>query len=394
MKPKTILTLLLVAVGMVMQAQNSSSFTLQGNIEGLEKDDTLLLMTMAIPEWQPQQTDTFFVEEQNFFSIVQSVEHSQYYLLSYIPKGKEPLPTSIWGQPLFARPQDKIILNGSTEFFGTARIKGGIYDIPLIKHQDSLTAEYNKQGIAIYRKAQLALDNNMPDSIAKYGEMYNRYERSAALKELDDSLTYKTNDNEYAAYNFLVRHYDWNYTTGKARFDRFTPEVKASNYGKQVAERIQLKEKLEPGKTPPDFTLTTTAGRRVSLSDYKGKHLLLYWWGMCPGSFQLNPKFVELYKTYHEKGLEILAVTRENISWLEPQMNPQNDEEKEMYHLFFNPSWDIAYQVENDNASIVAIYDLNVLPTVMLISPEGKTLFRGYNDYAGLEKAFLNSLNK
>lgn len=34
--------------------------------------------------------------------------------------------------------------------------------------------------------------------------------------------------------------------------------------------------RLEPGQTAPDFTLTDEAGNSVSLSDYRGKRVVLY----------------------------------------------------------------------------------------------------------------------
>lgn len=393
MKTKTILFHLLIISILTTTAQ-TKSFTLKGNMEGLQKGDTLFLMTYQIPEWQPEKTDTIFVKQDNSISHIQPMLHSQFYLLRYAPKDKEPLPTSILGIPIFAKPNDTISLNGSTEFFGAATKTGGDYDIPLIRKQDSLTSRHDKQGIIYIRKAIYAQRANQPDSASKYGGMYNMLRRDSTLKQIHDSVTYKINDNEFAAVQFLMENSEWNYTDGNERYKHFTPQVQSSFYGKRIADIVKRKKKLEPGETPPDFTFITTTGKHLSLSNFYGKHLLLYWWGMCPASFQINPKLVEMYKKYHANGLEIIGITRENIRAFQSQMPAENEKQKEELNLFFNPLWNVVYETEEGNRGMVANYNFNGLPTVMLISPEGITLFRGYNDYEGLEKAFLNSVDK
>jgi cytochrome oxidase Cu insertion factor (SCO1/SenC/PrrC family) len=37
---------------------------------------------------------------------------------------------------------------------------------------------------------------------------------------------------------------------------------------------------MRPGTTAPDFSLTTLDGRKVSLSDYRGKPVLLVFWAV------------------------------------------------------------------------------------------------------------------
>lgn len=35
---------------------------------------------------------------------------------------------------------------------------------------------------------------------------------------------------------------------------------------------------IEPGKTAPDFTLPDADGNKVALKDFKGKHVVLYFY--------------------------------------------------------------------------------------------------------------------
>ena len=66
-----------------------------------------------------------------------------------------------------------------------------------------------------------------------------------------------------------------------------------------------------PGSTPaPNFTLATTTGELVSMSDLRGKVILLNFWGTWCGPCRMElPDFVKLYDKYNKDGLEIVGIT-------------------------------------------------------------------------------------
>ena len=393
MKTKTVLTFLLIATATAIQAQNASSFTLQGNIEGLQEGDTLIIAEYTLPEWTKEKQDTLIVQQANAFSLTFPVEHTTYLSLMHFPKTGKPLPSSKMALSFLARPADKLTLTGTIDYFVLAEIEGGFYNNPLVQQENSLEREYDKVGIDIIRNMERARINEQKDSVQFYGQQYNTRRRPEQMRVISDSLTYNTHDTEYAAFQFLKDNFRWNFSEGMQRYEKFNDEVKESYIGRKVKELIQKKEKLEVGNTPPDFIVITTTGVERTLSSYKGKHLLLYYWGMCPGSIQLSPQLTEFYKTYHSQGLEVLSITKDDPLKSQPQLK-ENTRTWDRFKDFLNPIWEVVYEVEHDNAKMGSDYIFNVLPTVMLISPEGITLFRGYNDYAGLEKAFLDSLNK
>ena len=65
------------------------------------------------------------------------------------------------------------------------------------------------------------------------------------------------------------------------------------------------------GTPVKDFTLpSATDGRVIHLSDFSGKVVLVnFWRTSCSDSRREAPKLVNLYRTYHDKGLEILGVS-------------------------------------------------------------------------------------
>jgi peroxiredoxin len=68
------------------------------------------------------------------------------------------------------------------------------------------------------------------------------------------------------------------------------------------------------GKKAPAFTLKTQDGRKVSLSDYKGKAVLVNFWATWCVPCKLEmPWFVDLHQQYAPQGFEILGVDEDEL---------------------------------------------------------------------------------
>jgi thiol-disulfide isomerase/thioredoxin len=68
------------------------------------------------------------------------------------------------------------------------------------------------------------------------------------------------------------------------------------------------------GKGAPDFELTDVrTGKKVRLSDYRGKAVLLNFWATwCPPCKEEIPMFIDLQKQYAGEGLVILGVAMDD----------------------------------------------------------------------------------
>jgi peroxiredoxin len=69
------------------------------------------------------------------------------------------------------------------------------------------------------------------------------------------------------------------------------------------------------GKAAPDFSLPTTTGQTMKLSDFQGKAVLLNFWATwCEPCKVEMPWFVELQKKYGPQGLQVLGVAMDDAS--------------------------------------------------------------------------------
>lgn len=116
---------------------------------------------------------------------------------------------------------------------------------------------------------------------------------------------------------------------------------------------------LQVGDEAPDFALVDMNGKKHQLSDYKGQGVFLNFWGTwckpCEREFPLMDK---QYQVYKDQGLEILAV---NIG------------ESNFAVQKFIDRKGLSFPVLIDNnKSVMETYNINPLPTTLLINPEGK----------------------
>jgi len=129
-----------------------------------------------------------------------------------------------------------------------------------------------------------------------------------------------------------------------------------------LGETFILTDCAKKGKesvSTPDFTLKTLEGQEITLSKLKGKVVLLDFWATwCAPCRESIPHLVELYKTYGEKGLEVIG------------MNVDRGDTDTVRR--FVKSMDIPYPIAVTPEEVSRDFGVTALPTTILIDKEGR----------------------
>ena len=137
--------------------------------------------------------------------------------------------------------------------------------------------------------------------------------------------------------------------------------------------------------TAPDFTLTNLDGQEVSLSDYRGKVVLLNLWATwCPPCRSEMPSMQELYERFPRENFTILAVAAPN---------PPRETRQKIEEFISNGSYTFPVLLD-DSHSVYRRYGSGSVPTSWIVDPDGNLAARlvGARDWN--EETIVNALKK
>jgi len=131
--------------------------------------------------------------------------------------------------------------------------------------------------------------------------------------------------------------------------------------------KVNPKVGLRPGTEAPLFEAETLSGEMISISELKGKYVMLDFWGTwCSPCIEALPKIKEAYRKYGGEQFEIIGVANE----LNREKFQQFVEREEI-------NWPQVVEVHEQDSKIQEIYSVDAYPTYYLINPEGEIVEYG-----------------
>ena len=108
----------------------------------------------------------------------------------------------------------------------------------------------------------------------------------------------------------------------------------------------------------PDFQLQSLDGQTISLSDLRGKPVLInFWASWCPPCREEMPYLQEIYEEWTDKGLVVLAINIGESSYT-----------AEEFIQSYNLSFTVLLDTEQD---IAQRYNITGIPTTLFIDKDG-----------------------
>ena len=196
----------------------------------------------------------------------------------------------------------------------------------------------------------------------------------------------------YAYYNshptsyvtaFMLRVDGRELTTDSLRmfYNRFPQPLKRSGYGKEVLTEIERRTIAVPGVRSPDFETTDIDGKRLTLSDFRGRPVLLdFWASWCLPCRKSSPHLKDLYAAYKDKGLVIIGIAQDDDRQ-EAWRKAVDQDSVGLFHQVLS-GYDMKKLLDGKTnpADIMKKYGISSLPTKILIDKDGMIVGRYEDD--------------
>lgn len=397
MRKIIITTLILIVLCFTTGFAQSLKFTITGTIQGIQKGDTLHFEKILLPSFESEAAFDIIVDKDGSFKYSGTHPHTQYYAIQYLPVGA-PVEYSNKKSIEIIIKDGNINIEGRRDYIYYSNITNNFYDKDFVKIQQ-LEDSLNMAHDIIYNAMS---DQTQETKITL--ELYNKYSSFAAdnanhYKRLETMRkTYEeSTTNEYKAYELCTK---FTYPLKKLEegYAKLDSKGKKSYYGTLLDSIIKKLRTIDSGQPAPDFNLVLRdEGGKISLADFKGKYLFIYFYGTSYSSIESDKYIVDLYKKNMDT-LEVIGVTESqnlvNQAFDNIIVNGSPDMKKGITSMLVHP-WKYKVNLEDEkNRDIITTYNVTGIPFFILISPDGKIVARGFFEAFNKANATLNSLSR
>lgn len=316
-------------------------------------DDSLAVHIFKADSNRPVAVDTIVAENGKFSVDFKDTALFMVYIL--------PLQDyqSMMPEPIYVLPGEKVkvsgsisdpVLSGTRIYDGLARFEG----FKTLKDEFKALYEKAAQTAESDILGQQALNGEYDRLTARRDSIYAEY-----VKNNPDDLTsgyltlFMNPEKGLESYNLLSS------TVKESALGRHLDDV--ASYFESAVEKEKNKVNIQPGKPAPEFSLKDLDGKERNLASFKGRYVLLDFWGKwCYWCMKGMPDMKKYYDKYRSK-IEFVGINCRDSeeTWRETVESEGLD-------------WTNLYNGTSDE--ILKSYAVEGFPTKVLIDKEGKII--------------------
>ncbi len=295
-----ITTLLLVAC-----QKDQKGYSITADTLGFE-EGTMVYVNAVSQSRRPIIIDSTTIQNQKFQISLPTPESNDFNYLTF---------KDLRGNVLFLAENNPIEMTIYKDSMRSSIINGGKENELFFTYANTIK-NYGEEKLKLSNDYQIATKLGETDKAIKVGA--KREELVEKEKQFRKDLA-NNNPNSLVSIMALTDLLNLKIVSAKEakeQFNTIDDSLKTTRLGKNLnqlitnAVAVSMQKKIDIGSTAEDFSAPNPEGKMLSLKQSMGKITIIdFWASWCKPCRMENPNVVNVYKKYHDKGLNIISVS-------------------------------------------------------------------------------------
>lgn len=264
-----------------------------------------------------------------------------------------------------------VLMSGRLDSLWNAKITGSKLTAQWQEYQEQFVDPLREQLFQLSNEMRTTSDSLMLEEIGKK-------QRAIMDSGRISSLEYIRKYPESFTSLYLLNHYakGLKLDRNKKLLDVLSPYWQNHTIHRYLSEWLANKVSLSENDPAPPFSATTFSREKISLDQLKGNYVILDFWGTwCGPCIAVIPELKAIYDKYRNQSVKLVSVAceigKDEATMLRKVQKFVTKREMDWIHILENKA------NADQEESLIHLYGIEVYPTTVLISPEGKILFSG-----------------